>query len=586
MVIDYKGVTFSFKDRRRKQLLKRIRVGAVIILLLCLYLIVANFMDAGKIKSVQRLLLDNKTAEAAEKFKALEGSFFHRDAKKELKALLLLAAGDRGGGGGGAGNVATARAALESLDSPNSPVDYQKFLDYFSDHAQYRELQIYAAYLLKVKRPPDEAGLLFYKAMTTAAMLDFNGSLTAMAQMPPAEREKHTQELSIIDKIANEMKAGKIDYIFDMNGKPMAYYDLRKGKTVSLTPGMSFDAFDAFNADGNIKGSLRFFSFTIDRALQEKLHFLFKSGNYHGSFVLINLNDGSIAAAYSNSSGDEGRKEGVRGNAVFSELYEPGSVIKLLTLFAYLQSGGRDIFPFRCSGSFTLGKNIFYDWIKHNSVKDYEEALVVSCNLCFARMGIQVGVKRLTDVFKSFYFNTGNTGGLKDRYFDFKTGIFKEPGAGEYPLANLSVGLGDISVTTFHTALISAIIAQNGIIYSPHLIKNEKNLLNLAYYHHPAELLTVSNDTAVFAKIKNAMIRVVEDKNGTGERSKVDFVRVGLKTGTSGKKEQGLDAILSGFFPAEKPQYAFGFRLQGVGKAEVKGALFLKEFLISFYGRR
>lgn len=579
MVIDYKGVTFSFRDRRRKLLLKRIRVAAVILLVLCLYLIVANFRDAGKIKAIQRLLLDNKSAEAAEKFKATEGSFFHRDAKKELKALLLLAAGDRAG-------VENARAALESLDSPNSLVDYQKFLDYFSDHAQYRELKIYAAYLLKVKRLPDESGLLFYKAMTNAAMLDFNGSLAAMGRMPAAEKAKHTQELSIIDKIANEMKTGKIDYIFDMNGKPMAYYDLRKGKTVSLTPGISFDAFDAFDTGRNIKENLRFFSFTIDRTLQEKLHFLFKAGNSHGSFLLINLSDGSIAAAYSNSPGDEGRKEGVRENAVFSELYEPGSIIKLLTLFAYLQAGGKDIFPFQCSGSFTLDKKIFYDWIKHNLVKDYEEALVVSCNLSFARMGILVGEKRVANVFKSFYFNTGNKGGLRDRYFDFKTGVFKEPGPGEYPLANLSVGLGDISVTTFHTALFSAIIAQNGAIYSPYLIKNEKNLLNLAYYHHAAELLTVAADTAVFAKIKNAMIRVVEDKNGTGERSRVDFVRVALKTGTSGKKERGLDAILSGFFPAEKPQYAFGFRLQGVGKAELKGALFLKEFLISFYGRK
>lgn len=582
MVIDYKGVTFSFKAKRRRQLVRRIRLLAVVVLLICLYLIVGNLLDAGKIKTVQKLLLDNKGAEAAEKFKASEGSFFHKDTKKELKALLQLAAGDRG-------SIENARSALESLDSANSLIDYQKFLDYFSDHAQYRELKIYTTHLLKVKRLPDEAGLLYYKAMTNAAMLDFNGSLTAMAQMPAAEKEKHKQELAIIDKIANDMKAGKIEYIFDMNGKPMAYYDLQKGKTISLTPGMSFDAFDTldvFNAGGNIKENLRFFSFTIDRALQEKLHFLFKKGNYHGSFLLINLTDGSITAAYSTSLADEGKKEGVRGNAVFSELYEPGSIIKLLTLFGYLQSGGQDIFPFQCNGSLTLNNNIFYDWIKHNLVKDYEEALVVSCNLCFARMGIQVGAKRLTNVFKSFYFNTDNKGGLKDRYFDFKTGIFKDTGFTDYSLANLSVGLGDIAVTTFHTALLSAIIAQNGAIYSPYLIKNEKNLLNLAYYHHPGELLTVATDTAVFAKIKNAMIRVVEDKNGTGERSQVDFVRVALKTGTSGKKEQGLDAILSGFFPAEKPQYAFGFRLQGVGKAELKGALFLKDFLISFYGRR
>jgi cell division protein FtsI/penicillin-binding protein 2 len=133
---------------------------------------------------------------------------------------------------------------------------------------------------------------------------------------------------------------------------------------------------------------------------------------------------------------------------------------------------------------------------------------------------------------------------------------------------------------------MTAIIAQNGSIYAPHLIKNKKNLLNLAYYNHPSQLLTVFNDNASFLKVKNAMIRVVEDKNGTGKRSKVDFVRVGLKTGTAGSKKKGLDAILIGFFPAEKPEYAFGFRLERVGRAELKGAYFSRDFLTSFYQQK
>lgn len=572
MVIDYKGVTFSFKEKRRKQWLRKMRVFLLIIILVGLYLVVRNFIDAGKIKTIQKLVLENKGAEATEKLKDIEDSFFHKDTKKELKALLLFAAGNRE-------NTEKARMLLNSLYSANSLIDYRKFLDYLSDHALYRELKIYHTHLLKIKR--DEAGLLYYKAMYRAAMFDFNGSLTAMGQMTAADKEKHKQELSIIDKIDNEMRTGKIDYVFDINGKPMAYYDLQKEKTISQTPGLSFDE---LVAGADIKENLRFFSFTIDREIHEQLHSLFKKNNYHGSFLLINLNDGSIAAAYSNSWRDEGKKEGIKENAVFSELYEPGSIIKLITLYAYLQSGGPDFFPFQCNGSLALNDKIFYDWIKHNMIKDYEGALVVSCNLSFAKMGLRMGAPKLTPVLTAFYFNTVD--GLKDRFFNFKTGTYNQAIADDFQLANLSVGLNEIAVTTFHTALIPAIIAQNGTIYAPHLIKNEKNLLNLAYYNHPGQLLKVATDTAAFTKVKNAMIRVVEDKDGTGERSRVDFVRVGLKTGTAGKREPGLDAIMSGFFPAEKPQYAFGFRLQGVGKAEFKGALFLKDFLISFYGQK
>ncbi|MCU0287307.1 MAG: penicillin-binding transpeptidase domain-containing protein [Acidobacteria bacterium] len=350
-----------------------------------------------------------------------------------------------------------------------------------------------------------------------------------------------------------------------------------KGQTVSLTPGMFFDVLDGPNA--NIKENLRFLSFTIDRDIQDKIHSIFKNNKYHGSFLLINLNDGSIAAAYSNSSE-------AKGNAAFSEYYEPGSIIKLITLFAYLQSNSQDVFPLQCTGLLNFSDKIFYDWIKHNIIKDYEKALVVSCNICFAKMGIRVGAPKLTSILNAFYFNIENGGCLKDRYFDFKTGTFNSTVTGDSYLADLSVGLNEIAVTTFHSALIPAIIAQNGTIYAPHLIKNEKNLLNLAFYNHLGELLKVANDAAVFLKIKDAMIQVVEDENGTGRRSKIDSVHVALKTGTAGKRERGLDAVMSGFFPAEKPQYAFGFRLESVGKAEYKGALFLKDFLVSFYGEK
>lgn len=574
MVIDYKGVTFSFKEQRRKQLLRKIRIFVVIVVLIGIYLITRNFADAGKIKTIQGLILANKSAEAAEKLKVIEGSFFHKDTKKELKALLLLTEGNRR-------STANARAILELLNSANSSIDYQKFLDYFSGHAQYRELKIYTNYLLKVKRAP-EANLSFYKAMYNTAMSDFNGSFTAMGKMPADDKEKHKQELAIIAKTNNEMKSGRVNYIFDVNGKPLAYYDLQKKKTVSETPGMFFDLFDS---EGDISENLRFFSFTLDRDIQEKVHHLFKKGNYHGSFLLINLNDGSIAAAYSNSLTDDVKKEEILGNSVFTQYYEPGSIIKLITLFAYLQSGGQGIFTFECNGSLPLTNYIFYDWLKHKLVKNYEEALAISCNICFARMGIYIGTEKLISVLKAFYFNNGN-GGIKDRYFSFNTGIFNPEIIEKHQLANLSVGLNEISATTFHAALIPAIIAQNGTINSPYLIKNEKNLLNLAYYNHPVELLKVVNDTAVFSKVKNAMIHVVEDKRGTGERAKVDFVRIAIKTGTAGNRALGLDAIMSGFFPTEKPQYAFGFRLQGVGQCEFKGALFLRDFLTSFYGRR
>ena len=75
------------------------------------------------------------------------------------------------------------------------------------------------------------------------------------------------------------------------------------------------------------------------------------------------------------------------------------------------------------------------------------------------------------------------------------------------------------------------------------------------------------------------MAAVVEDEKGTGRRARSQTVRLAIKTGTAGSPASGLDAIIIGFFPFEKPRYAFAFRLEGAGRADVNGAFFLQGLL-------
>lgn len=557
MVIDYKGVTFSFKAQKKKKIIKRVRLTALFVIILCIYLFISSVLDSGKIKAVETMLLENKCDEAAEKLDKIEGTLFHHKTKEELKALLYLFRND----------LTRGSEILDSLKTAGTSVDFQKFLEYFSNHAEYRKMEIYTNYLKSRGE-----NLLFYEAMYNAGLFDYKQSMAVLEKIPAAEEKTHSQELELIRKVNDQLKSGKINYIFDVNGLPMAYYDLQLKETVSLTPGLSFQPFNE-----EFKSGLKFYSLTIDLAIQEKLHRLFNNRKYHGTFLLFDLNDTGIIAAYSDPY------DGTRQNEVFSGTYEPGSIIKVLTLFCYLQNGPQDLFPYQCKGTCPINGKIFYDWFNHGTIQTYDEALAVSCNISFARMGIGLGLKKLGAVFNRFFYNRD---AMRDRFLQFKTGTYNTATADKYEMANLSVGLNHITITTFHAALLAAVIAQSGSIYTPHLIKNEKNLFKLGYYTHPSELITADGDSAAFLKVKNAMARVVEDPRGTGRRSKVDFVRVGLKTGTAGKKELGLDAILIGFFPVEKPRYAFAFRLERAGKAEIKGAYFFKDFLNAFYVKK
>jgi hypothetical protein len=564
MVIDYKSVSFSFEKIKRKKRLKRLRLLGIAVVIIFLFILAANELDSGKINTIQTLLLENKIIDASARLKSTGSALFHKNTKKELKALLYLFTN----------RLANARLILGELGSKSTLIDHWKFVNYFSDGAEYRKLDIYTDYLIKKKEKIKKGEeLLFYKAVAKTGLLAPRQSVEAIGQLSPELKKKNEKALALIGTTNDRLESGKIDYIFDNNGKPLAYYDIKKKKTISLIPGISFDAFS-----NEIQTSLKFFRLTLARRHQEKIHRLFR--NFNGSFLLMNVSDSSIAVAYSKPVDPDKRKI----NTVFSEAYEPGSIIKLLTLFTYLQSPRPGLFPIQCEGLWRIDGKIFYDWMVHRQVANSQDALVVSCNIAFAKMGISVGCRALSEIFNRFYFNR-ETKGFADLFLFFNTGTYKtdiSPSA-SYRIANLSEGLNEISITTFHSALISALISQNGSIYSPYLIKNKKNLFNIAFYNHTGQLLEVIKAGTIFLKLRDAMKLVVEAPNGTGKRARVDFVKVALKTGTAGNKKLGLDAILTGFFPADKPQYAFAFRLERAGKAEWRGALFLKDFLTAFY---
>jgi hypothetical protein len=564
MVIDYKSVSFSFEKIKRKKRLKRLRLIGIALVIMFLFLLVMNEIDYGKIKTIENLLLESKITDASARLKDIGSALFHKNTKKELKALLYLFSN----------RVTKARLILEELGPKSTLIDHWKFVDYFSDRAEYRKLDIYTDYLIKKKEKIKKGEeLLFYKAMTKTGLLAPRQSVEAIDQLPPELKKENEKALDLVGKINERLEAGKINYIFDNNGMPLAYYDIERKKTMSLTPGISFDAFT-----NEIQTGLKFFRLTIDRRFQEKIHRLFR--DFNGSFLLMNVSDSSVAAAYSKPVDPNKRNI----NTVFSETYEPGSIIKLLTLFAYLQSPRPDLFPIQCEGLWRINGEIFYDWTVHHRVENSQEALVESCNIAFAKMGISVGYRVLSEIFNRFYFNRESKE-FADLFLTFNTGTYKTDisSSALYRIANLSEGLNEISITTFHSALISAVISQNGSIYSPYLIKNKKNLLNIAFYNHSGQLTEFLKAGTIFLKLRNVMKLVVEAPNGTGKRARVDFIKVALKTGTAGNKKLGLDAILTGFFPADKPQYAFAFRLERAGKAEWRGALFLKDFLTAFY---
>ena len=551
MVLDYKDVLVSARNRQIRRHRRVVMLAVLGAALLALAFFVLINADSRRLKRIEDELLQERLADAENDLRQLKSSWFHPTAKRELRALQDLFQR----------HLSQGEAELKGIKPRDIPVSvsHGRFLEYFANHGLYRELSIYSAYLLGAGN--DSAR--WYHALALMALLDFRAATAALNQLSPAFQAEYQKPIRILTAIGRELEKGRLDYIFSRRGQPLAGYDLKTGRTLSLVPGIDFTPFTE-----SLRQGIRFFTLTLDVDIQQAVHRLLK--NRRGSLLMLDLDDGSIRVAYSPAG----------GNAVFDQLYEPGSIIKIVTLLAYLRSRQKPLFPFHCPGWMTINGRFFYDALKHGDVANDQQALAVSCNLSFARMGLALGFPAMSDLLKRFFFNSP---GFTDQGIFFRTGQFADIGGDAYRLANLVIGLKEIEISTFHAALIAALFAQKGTTREPFLIDSIKNVLHLGYYNHRQRRLEVISDDLSMMHVQRAMAGVVEDEAGTGRRARVDFVQTAVKTGTSGRKDLGLDAVIVGYFPVEKPKYALAFRLEGVGRAEFQGAAFLRDFLEVIY---
>lgn len=555
MVLDYKDVSFSFSNRKTRRRRQKLRLAFLVFFTLAVFLGYRYLKTMLAVDEIQELLLTDRLPEVEKRLRAVESSLFQRGNILELRALHELFKG----------RLDEAEAQLKKLQQAKVSTSLRsgELLKYFFDRGEYLQLKIYTEYLLS--RGDDE--VLWFYALCQAAFLNPGGSEKAMAGLSSSYKKANGKSLEILGNFNRSMRRGRIDYIFDKNDQPLAYFDLQRRVTRSLIPGMDFGDFNA-----QFKKGVRFFRLTLDSGLQKKVDFLFK--DYFGTLVLLDLPENSIAVAFSKP------RSFAPANAAFVEQFAPGSIIKIISLLAYLRQGESGLFPLFCPGRVTMGDRVFSDRIKHGQVRDFAQALAQSCNLSFARMALRVGFTRQADLLQRFFFNGPQ---FTDGFIQFHTGSFNRRVGEDSQLADLAVGLGEIRVTTVHASVLAAIFSQSGQFFPPYLIDDAKNILGLGFYRHSTRPVRVLADDLNFMRVKKAMVEVVENESGTGYRARSETVRLAIKTGTTGSSRQGLDAVIIGFFPVEQPRYAFAFRLQGAGLAELNGAFFLRDLLKSLY---
>ena len=250
--------------------------------------------------------------------------------------------------------------------------------------------------------------------------------------------------------------------------------------------------------------------------------------------------------------------------------YPPGSSFKTVTSIAAMKAGVFDPnWVYHAPGYFDIGdKHVVFNDEKGDV--SYLEAFTHSWNTYFMTLGLKVGRDILIDTARSLNLGSLTTinlpgelpGCIPDPEY-VKRVHGREFGSGD--LANTSIGQGDVLVTPVQMASLMAAIANNGTVYRPRLIKDIEDRNGNVIKTFPVETLrTVTFDDKYMPDLRDAMVNVIDA--GTATVVHRDDMKIAAKTGTA---QVGSDlkrrqiAWLSGYLPADNPQYSFSVMVEG-----------------------
>ena len=238
--------------------------------------------------------------------------------------------------------------------------------------------------------------------------------------------------------------------------------------------------------------------------------------------------------------------------------YEPGSTFKIITLSAALEEQTINLFEdtFTDSGAIHVDGATIHCWKSGgHGTQTMLEVVENSCNPGFVRIGETLGTETLMSYIDAYGF--GDKTGI-DLNGESSGILFDIDQMGPVELATTSFGQG-ISVTPIQQVRAVSAAINGGKLYTPYIVgaflESETNSL--------IEKIEPEMTDQVIREETSSLVRYALESvvaNGSGKNAYIENYRVGGKTGTAQKVENGayLDGnyILSfmGFLPADDPE--------------------------------
>ena len=276
-------------------------------------------------------------------------------------------------------------------------------------------------------------------------------------------------------------------------------------------------------------------------------------------------------------------------NKVIGGTYTPGSIVKPFVAYGALEEEIIDPMKIIVSNGSLILPNVydpahpavFNDWRAHGAMT-MRDAIAYSSNVYFFTIGGGFGDQKglgISNINKYMrLFGLGSTTGMALR--GEQSGTVPNP-EWKKRVFNDDWRLGDTYLTSigqfgFQTTPIQmlrayAAIANKGTLVTPHLIKGEQG-----------STTALNLDLDSLKVVTEGMRRTVIQAGGTARSLERKDVEIAAKSGTAelGASKAHVNSWIAGYFPYEKPKYAFilfmeyGPRSNTVGAGSVMGKVF------------
>lgn len=361
---------------------------------------------------------------------------------------------------------------------------------------------------------------------------------------------------------------------YGSNGIERAHDDILNGSADSMKFGQLSDMVTGKDPKG---GSVEL---TVNPAMQQVAYDQLTSKGYQGSVVALNPSSGEILAMANAPSYDpnklavpdsdkvaanwkalENDKTDPMSNRSVSESYPPGSVFKLITTAAAMESGYNPNSQVESAASIMLPNSntpLPNYGGKACSGSTLTAALAHSCNTAFAKIAGEVGAEKMRET--SAKFGIGQD--LRIPMTTAKSDL--GPMSNDAAVYQSGIGQRDVRVTPMQNAMMASVIANNGKLMKPELVKNTQGPDKSIIDEFTPEQMSQAMSPDAAKSVREMMIASEQNTKGSG---KISGIKIASKTGTAqhGDAEDKPHGWYVAFAPAENPQIAVAVLVENGG---------------------